>query len=88
MNKVWNVIADAYGAELETRVDEVHFGVGIPGNAELNIIPLVTNGLAIDLGCGSGENLVALGGLGYETLGRSTFLFIARTDYFELCSLT
>lgn len=66
---IWNAIAAAYSAELRTSTEDVHFGVGIPGNRELNLIPRGTHGVAIDLGCGSGENLVALSRLDYQVIG-------------------
>ena len=69
MGKPWDEIADAYFEELKTRADDVHFGVGIPGNRELGVIQLLPGGVALELGCGSGENLVALSQMGYQTIG-------------------
>jgi len=66
---IWNDIAPRFAAELVTSISEVHFGVGIPGNSTLNLIPRKPGGTAVDLGCGSGENLIALSRLGYTVTG-------------------
>jgi len=67
--RIWNEIAEQYNALLVTSVEEIHFGVGIPGNRTLGLVPAVATGRAIDLGCGAGENLVALSLLGYTVTG-------------------
>lgn len=64
----WDDLADQYAANLNISVDDVHFGVGIPGNEELRLIPAIA-GTAVDVGCGAGENLVALKKLGYAATG-------------------
>jgi 2-polyprenyl-3-methyl-5-hydroxy-6-metoxy-1,4-benzoquinol methylase len=64
----WDDLADQYAANLHISVDDVHFGVGIPGNKQLRLIPAMS-GTAIDVGCGAGENLVALARLGYKVTG-------------------
>lgn len=66
---IWDDIAPDYAAELITSISEMHFGVGIPGNNNLCLIPGNASGAAVDLGCGSGENLVALSKLGYDVTG-------------------
>lgn len=66
---IWNHIAGSFAAELITSTSEVHFGVGIPGNSTLNLIPRSPGGAAVDLGCGAGENLIALSRLGYNVTG-------------------
>jgi 2-polyprenyl-3-methyl-5-hydroxy-6-metoxy-1,4-benzoquinol methylase len=66
---IWNNIASRFAAELVTSTSEVHFGVGIPGNSTLNLIHRKPDGTALDLGCGAGENLVALSRLGYKVTG-------------------
>lgn len=66
---IWDDIAPRYAAELVTSTSEVHFGVGIPGNNSLHLIPNNLGGHAVDLGCGTGENLVALSRLGYKVTG-------------------
>jgi 2-polyprenyl-3-methyl-5-hydroxy-6-metoxy-1,4-benzoquinol methylase len=66
---LWDQISEKYATELITSTSEVHFGVSIPGNASLPLIPLVARGTVVDLGCGAGENLVALSKLGYEVTG-------------------
>ena len=66
---LWKDIAAAYRDRLSTSTADVHFGVGIPGNAVLGIVRLGKGRSAVDLGCGSGENLVALARLGYVVTG-------------------
>ena len=66
---IWDEIARRFAAELVTSTSEVHFGVGIPGNNTLHLVPSKPGGTAIDLGCGTGENLIALSKLGYEVTG-------------------
>jgi 2-polyprenyl-3-methyl-5-hydroxy-6-metoxy-1,4-benzoquinol methylase len=66
---IWDQIADQYGAQLITSTSEVHFGVSIPGNHQLQLIPAVGQASAVDVGCGTGENLVALAKLGYTVTG-------------------
>lgn len=70
MNEPWESEADLYRDLLTTSCEEVHFGVGIPGNRELRLVePAELGQRALDLGCGSGENLVALTRLGYQVTG-------------------
>jgi SAM-dependent methyltransferase len=67
---IWNLRADDYSRLLKTSTNDLHFGVGIPGNAKLNLIPQpASEAYALDLGCGSGENLIALSALGYHVVG-------------------
>jgi 2-polyprenyl-3-methyl-5-hydroxy-6-metoxy-1,4-benzoquinol methylase len=66
---IWDQIAVNYAAELITSTSEVHFGVSIPGNEVLQLIPRAAGASAVDLGCGTGENLVALSNLGYRVTG-------------------
>lgn len=70
-NQEWNSEADEYMKLLTTDTADIHFGVGIPGNKELGIIPHSKNkfGRALDVGCGSGENSIALAALGYSVVG-------------------
>lgn len=70
--KIWDEIAEAYRSQLDTKVTDIHFGVGIPGNSEFELIKEVVSEAgkkAVDIACGSGENLVALTRLGYEVTG-------------------
>ena len=70
MNERWENEAKFYKDLLITSCEEVHFGVGIPGNNDLRLIKAADLGQsALDLGCGSGENLLALSRLGYAVTG-------------------
>lgn len=69
-NTPWKAEADIYQRLLITEVTDVHFGVGLPGNKELGVIPQGDGtSKALDVGCGSGENVVALSYLGYDVVG-------------------
>lgn len=69
MPNSWDQLADIYNAALVASEDEVSFGVGIPGNQTLRLVPRSNGGSALDLGCGSGSNLAALYRLGYRPTG-------------------
>lgn len=67
---IWDQIASQYSDEQVTRCDEVHFGIGMPGNSTLRIVPEAgPGGTVLDLGCGDGHNIVALSALGYSVTG-------------------
>ena len=69
-NKEWEKEADLYSQLLITQTSDVHFGVGIPGNQDLGLISSCSDRRrALDIGCGSGENAIALSSLGYDVLG-------------------
>jgi 2-polyprenyl-3-methyl-5-hydroxy-6-metoxy-1,4-benzoquinol methylase len=68
-NDLWESVALRYAEALATSSDDVHFGVGIPGNRLLKLIPPGSGLSALDVGCGAGENLVALAHLGYSVTG-------------------
>lgn len=66
----WKDEADIYKRLLITETSDVHFGVGIQGNNSLELIPHTKDSLrALDIGCGSGENVIALSSLGYSVVG-------------------
>lgn len=70
IERQWEDEADFYRTALITDPTDVHFGVGIPGNSDLDLVPRARNALsALDVGCGSGENAVALTTLGYSVVG-------------------
>jgi 2-polyprenyl-3-methyl-5-hydroxy-6-metoxy-1,4-benzoquinol methylase len=66
----WGDEAVIYRNLLITDNNDIHFGVGIPGNKRLGLVPRAPKeGQALDVGCGSGENLIALSRLGYACTG-------------------
>ncbi|WP_210397409.1 class I SAM-dependent DNA methyltransferase [Motiliproteus sediminis] len=52
---------DSYSSTWEIALDEVHYGWLAPGERQLQLIDIdLTNANVLDIGCGMGENLIAL----------------------------
>jgi ubiquinone/menaquinone biosynthesis C-methylase UbiE len=79
------VFCERYSSERELSTSEVHFGWFAPGDAKLGLTEDLTPGQnVLDVGCGSGENLIALAKRGARAYGidiSKHMLEIARRNF-------
>ena len=66
VKKSWNKIAALYKKRYEISTEEVHFGPLCPGENTLRLLGDIKGKRVIDLGCGSGQNAVALAKIGVD----------------------
>jgi ubiquinone/menaquinone biosynthesis C-methylase UbiE len=66
VKKSWNKIAALYKKRYEISTDELHYGPLCPGENNLRLLGDIKNKKVIDLGCGSGQNAVALAKMGAD----------------------
>jgi ubiquinone/menaquinone biosynthesis C-methylase UbiE len=64
VKKAWDKIAYLYGKRYSIKTDTIHFGPLCPGEDKLKIFGEISGKKAIDLGCGAGQNAVAMAKLG------------------------
>jgi len=66
IKKSWDKIAEYYNKRYEISCDVVHYGPLCPGEDKLRLLGDIKGKKVIDLGCGGGQNAVALSKLGAE----------------------
>jgi ubiquinone/menaquinone biosynthesis C-methylase UbiE len=66
VKKSWNKIAALYKKRYKISTEEVHYGPLCPGENNLRLLGDINNTKVIDLGCGSGQNVVALAKMGAD----------------------
>ncbi len=64
IRKSWDKIAEPYRKRYEISTDVVHYGPLCPGEDKLHILGDIKGKSIIDLGCGGGQNAVALAKMG------------------------
>lgn len=69
IKKSWDRIAEHYNRRYEISCDIVHFGPLCPGEDKLRLLGDIRGRKVIDMGCGGGQNAVALAKLGAEVTG-------------------
>jgi ubiquinone/menaquinone biosynthesis C-methylase UbiE len=69
IKKSWDKIAELYNDRYEISCDTVHYGPLCPGEDKLHLLGDIKGKRIIDLGCGGGQNAVALAKMGAEVTG-------------------
>lgn len=69
MRKGWNAISRAYQDETEISCDDVHYGALAPGESRLRLLGDVRGKDILELGCGGGQNSIALAKRGANASG-------------------
>lgn len=69
IKKSWDKIAVLYKNRYEISREVVHYGPLCPGEDKLRLLGNISGKKVIDLGCGGGQNAVALGKMGAEVTG-------------------
>ena len=64
IRKSWDKIAEPYRKRYEISTDVVHYGPLCPGEDKLHLLGDIKGKTAIDLGCGGGQNAIALSRIG------------------------
>ncbi len=64
VRKSWDKIAEPYRKRYEISTDVVHYGPLCPGEDKLHLLSDIRGKTIIDLGCGGGQNAVALAKMG------------------------
>lgn len=65
----WDGFAPDFRERATISSDDVHYGLCIPGEHELALLPDVDGRRALDVGCGGGENCIAISKRGAEVVG-------------------
>jgi ubiquinone/menaquinone biosynthesis C-methylase UbiE len=65
----WNAISAQYQASTRISIDDVHYGPLAPGERELRLLGDVAGKRVIEVGCGGGQNAVALTRWGATCVG-------------------
>ncbi len=66
LRKSWDIISDRYLKRYEISTDVVHYGPLCPGDDKLGLVGNLKDKKVIDLGCGCGQNAIALARLGAD----------------------
>ena len=69
VKKSWDKIADLYVKNYPIDTDTIHYGPLCPGENKLNLLGDISGLKTIDLGCGAGQNAVALAKAGATVTG-------------------
>ena len=69
IKKSWDIISEHYNKRYEISCDVVHYGPLCPGENKLQLLGDISGKKVIDLGCGGGQNAVALSKMGAEVTG-------------------
>ena len=67
--KGWNAISRSYQAKTAISLDDVHYGPISPGESELKLLGDVRRRDVLELGCGGGQNSIALAKWGARPVG-------------------
>jgi len=65
----WDTIAAQYQVSTRISTDDVHYGSLTPGERELGLLGDVTGKRVIEIGCGGGQNAIALAKWGATCVG-------------------
>ena len=66
IRKSWDKIAEHYNTRYEISCDIVHYGPLCPGEDKLRLLGDIRGKKAVDLGCGGGQNAIALAKMGVD----------------------
>lgn len=65
----WNTISASYQAERRISIDDVHYGPMAPGERELGLLGDIADKKVLEVGCGGGQNAIALARWGATCTG-------------------
>lgn len=65
----WNMFGNEYARRSVISCSDIHYGLCVPGESELKLLPSVQNKRILDVGCGTGENGVILARMGAKVVG-------------------
>ena len=65
----WNTISGSYQVERRISTDDVHYGPNAPGERELGLLGDLSGKRVIEIGCGGGQNAVAMARWGATCVG-------------------
>jgi len=65
----WDTVAEHYAERYRISMDEVHYGPLCPGESLLGLLGNLDCKKVLDLGCGAGQNAIALAKMGASVLG-------------------
>ncbi len=65
----WNALSAQYQAHTRISTDDVHYGSLAPGERELRLLGEVAGKRVIEIGCGGGQNSIALTKWGATCIG-------------------
>ena len=71
-HEMWSKASKSYDNQTFISENDVHYGPLIPGDSQLHLLPNLSGKYVLDLGCGSGSNLISLknnganGGVGID----------------------
>jgi SAM-dependent methyltransferase len=68
-HRSWDVISASYQASTRISTDDIHYGPLAPGERELRLLGDVSGKRVIEIGCGGGQNAIALTRWGATCVG-------------------